>query len=371
MPWADPPTALVIGAGFAGLASAISLLQAGWSVQMLERRPGSPARAAGIVLHPNALAALDQLGVLEEVQDAGTPIDTLTIHGARQVDVQLRDVWPAASRATLAVGRTALTASLLARSEHLGARLRTGTAVSTVVEGLDGGAEAHMADGSVVTADLIVGCDGVHSVVRRALQPDAEAQPLGAWWARWIAPPGLVAARTWQTWTDRTATCGAYGIGTAGTHVFLQLAAADAEGGLDAAVAPQLDVFEPLRGAIDADAQLVHAGPGHAVRPHHWGAGSMALVGDAAHALSPTMSEGGGLALEDGVALGHEARTAGSAEDLLARYRRRREQRVAWVARMGDLQLRRTPRTSGGTPLDSTAVTSYLRAIYQPLMEAT
>ena len=67
--------AAIVGAGFAGLALACQLAKHGRAVCVLERRPHLRGGGAAIMLQPNGLAALDRLGVLEPVLNAGSRID--------------------------------------------------------------------------------------------------------------------------------------------------------------------------------------------------------------------------------------------------------------------------------------------------------
>src|SRR5687767_9278317 len=68
---AGPPTAVIVGGGIGGLASAYALLRSGWRVTVLERAPQFAAIGAGLSLWPNALRALDVLGLGEAIRAAG------------------------------------------------------------------------------------------------------------------------------------------------------------------------------------------------------------------------------------------------------------------------------------------------------------
>ena len=61
-------SAVVVGAGVGGLAAAVALQQAGWTVRVLERSPAGPAAGLGISLWPNALRALGSLGLQDRVR---------------------------------------------------------------------------------------------------------------------------------------------------------------------------------------------------------------------------------------------------------------------------------------------------------------
>jgi 2-polyprenyl-6-methoxyphenol hydroxylase-like FAD-dependent oxidoreductase len=365
---AESRTALVVGAGMSGLACAIGLRLAGWGVRVIDRAPGSATAGAGIVLQPNGLRALDRLGALDGVLEAGCALRTLVAaEDGEAVKIELDEVWGGARPQTTATLRRSLIEALERRLSELGVTpvedelldIISTNPIMTV----------RLAAGGVESADLIVACDGVHSRIRQGLLGIA-AEPLGKWWARWTAAERLLLPGSWSTETSGEATCGAYDLGASGTHVFLQLPVDAIDGDAEevaAELAPRLPL---LRDAIDSGAALIHAGPGYGVRPHRWELGSLAFAGDAAHAMSPTISQGGGLALEDGIALGLEATAADPIDRILERYRWRRAERVGWAARIGELQLRRSTRRRRAGRLEGRSAAAFMRSSYAPLMEA-
>ncbi|GAA4635774.1 hypothetical protein GCM10023196_082620 [Actinoallomurus vinaceus] len=68
---AERLTAIVVGGGIAGLASAVSLAQAGWAVTVLERAPAFGEVGAGLAITRNGMSALEAIGVGETVGAAG------------------------------------------------------------------------------------------------------------------------------------------------------------------------------------------------------------------------------------------------------------------------------------------------------------
>src|SRR5215217_8038258 len=79
----EPLDVAIVGAGFAGLALACELGGQGRAVCVLERRPDVSSGGAAIMLQPNGLAALNRLGVLESVLDAGSRIDRSSLRDIR------------------------------------------------------------------------------------------------------------------------------------------------------------------------------------------------------------------------------------------------------------------------------------------------
>lgn len=184
-------TAVVVGAGIGGLATAGALARSGWQVTLLERTDRVPAQRTGIVLWPNGIRALHALGLGDGLDAIATPLPDA---GVRRPDghwlVQPRVT--AAERAPVVVHREDLHDALVA---GLGDRveIRTGVTVSTVRP--DGDRPA-VGDGRVVfEADLVVAADGIDSVVRRPLFPESRVVSSGcaAWRAviPWFRAPRL------------------------------------------------------------------------------------------------------------------------------------------------------------------------------------
>ncbi|GAB2950589.1 FAD-dependent monooxygenase [Micromonospora polyrhachis] len=185
-------TAVVVGAGLGGLAAAGALARSGWQVTLLERNDRIRAERTALVLWPNGVRALRALGLGGGLDAIATPLpDT----GIRRPDghwlVQPRAT--AVERAPVVVHREDLHDALIA---GLGDRveIRTGMAVRTV-RTTAGERPAVGDERSTVEADLVVAADGVDSVVRRRLAPEATVVSSGcaAWRAviPWYRAPQL------------------------------------------------------------------------------------------------------------------------------------------------------------------------------------
>ncbi|MGW3208779.1 FAD-dependent oxidoreductase [Streptomyces sp. NPDC001135] len=303
--------ALVIGGGIGGLAAAAALHTRGWDVTVLERAPSLEPAGAAISLAPNALRALDVLGIGEEIRDLA----------AWQGDGGLRTPggrWLSRSRAEDAAARFGGPLVLLPRAtlvDRLAALLpsdavRTGTAAVLTDPG-DGRRPARVtADGHEHEAELVVGADGINSRVRGALFP-AHPGPVYAGFTTWrllIPVPGVEFA-SHETW-GRGRIWGTHPVGDG--RVYAYAAALTPAGGR----APDDERAELLRRFGDwhepVPAVLAAARPEDVLRHdvHHlatplpaYHRGRTALLGDAAHAMPPTLGQGGNQAIEDAVVL--------------------------------------------------------------------
>ncbi|MFE1141535.1 FAD-dependent monooxygenase [Streptomyces rochei] len=304
--------AVVIGGGIGGLTAAAALHLRGLRVTVLERAPSLRPIGAAISLSPNALRALDVIGLGDEIRDLA----------AWQGDGGLRTPggrWLSRSNAEAAAARFGGPLVLLQRAtliDHLAARL-PGGAVRTAADALladpgdrDRPARVRTPEGEL-EADLVVAADGIHSAVRATLFPDHPG-PVYSGFTTWrvvIPVPGADFA-SHETW----------GRGRIwGTHplkdgrVYAYAAAVTPAGGHAADERAELlhrygDWHHPV------PAVLAAARPEDVLRHdvHHiaeplpaYHRGRVALVGDAAHAMPPTLGQGGNQAIEDAIVLAH------------------------------------------------------------------
>lgn len=333
----------VVGAGFGGLALASLLAEAGRSVVVLERRPALAPEGVGLVLQPNGLAVLDRLGLMEPLLAAGQRIG-----GARQCDPAGR-VRAHASYGELphphpyfvAVERTAAIASLAGRLPD-GAVLRCGCSVTGVERGRPRSTvrfrDASGASGAL-TAGVVVGADGVGSVVRDALAPRVRFRTGPDRFLIGIAPVSpvhddavLYCGRGWCDGVMPLRGRTYFFDHLVGEHLAaVERRDFDAWRSLYAARIPE---GERIGGSLRSfDDVGFLSGRTHRAAPR--AADGIALLGDAAAAVHPHNGQGANLALEDAAALADVLLGDGD----LARYARARDARslrqVPWSIFIG------------------------------------
>jgi 2-polyprenyl-6-methoxyphenol hydroxylase-like FAD-dependent oxidoreductase len=317
-------TTVVAGAGIGGLAAALLLARAGASVTLLDRVT-DPGRAvgAGILLQPNGLAVLGGLGLGEALARAG--------HRAGASAVRRPDGTPIASVAApdfgpgldhfLALRRSELYAVLL---DAVAAQPRITTRFGTTVA-------AAYPDGAVDTsegrlpANLVVGADGVNSTVRTGGDFGARVGATGARYLRGLVPRVPLEG---EFWTPLGLFGGAPVDGTT-TYFYAaatapEVADALSRGDLDAFRAVWTDVLPaagPVLAAV-ADTRELLVDDVVRVDCARWVDRRLVLLGDAAHAMAPTLGQGANSALVDAAVLALELHAGGA--DPLARYAERR-----------------------------------------------
>lgn len=349
-------TAVVVGAGIAGLATAGALARSGWQVTVLERADRVRADRTALVLWPNGLRAMRALGLGDGLDAIGTP---LRDSGVRRPDghwlVQPRPV--AAHRAPVVVHREDLHDALVA---GLGDRvdLRTGV----VVRGVVPGDRPAVSDGThTYAADLVIAADGPDSAVRARVAPESTVVSSGctAWRAviPWYRAPRLPADRPvggetlgagYRFIAASLGERGSSGASSRGGIYWVATAAgaprpepAATQLGLlrrwladwPAPTAELLAATEP-EDLVQQEVRELRPLPKAYVLPV--GRGGIVLVGDAAHAMPHHLGQGACLAFEDAATLQAAVRTAEPGRALraaLETYDHQRRPRAAHVVR--------------------------------------
>ena len=161
----------IVGAGFAGLTLACRLAERGLETAVLERREALPGSGAAITLQPNGLAALDRLGLLARVEDAGSRMRRVSIRGVDDHEVGCWDYGELDHPQPYIVGikRQSLLSLLTERlGERGGAPPRFGCAFEGLVRAGGNVRGVRHSQGELL-ARQVVGADGVGSAVRSAL----------------------------------------------------------------------------------------------------------------------------------------------------------------------------------------------------------
>ncbi|MFH8938887.1 FAD-dependent oxidoreductase [Streptomyces griseosporeus] len=326
--------AVVVGGGIGGLTAAVALHRCGMRVTVLERAPALAPVGAALSLAPNSLRALDVIGLGDEIRGLA----------AWQGDGGMRTPggrWLARTSAEAAAERFGGPLVLLTRAtlvDRLAAQLppdavRTGVRAALADPGdTHRPARVTTADGDL-EADLVVGADGIHSAVRRALFPDHPG-PLYSGFTTWrlvLPVPGVEFAshetwgrgRLWGTHPLKDGRLYAYAAATAPAG---GRAPDDERAELLRLYGDWHDPIPAVLAAARAEDVLRHD-VHHIARPlpaYH--RGRVALLGDAAHAMPPSLGQGGNQAIEDAIVLAHHRAD-------LAAYTAARRPRTTAIAR--------------------------------------
>jgi len=320
---------VIAGGGLVGLTTAAALRGIGHDVTVLERAPEIRAAGAGIGLWRNALDELDRIGVGEAVRAMSHEVDTWFFDAAGQS--RRAAGYGDADHRFLLVPRPALNTVL---AEAVGPeRIRLNTGLIGFTEN-DNDVTIHLADGDL-KADLLIGADGVYSTVREWLLPDTDAyEDVGHFAWRAIVPAGDERPEGSVLTVGRDRTRGGYSrVGENQTMWMVnQFDAGDLTGSKrDRALQRARNLAEDgwhdelLRMIADTPEDDILENQIMYVPPlPRWTSGHVALIGDAAHGLSPHIAAGGTLGIEDIGVLRSELTDAPNLAEALQRYEKAR-----------------------------------------------
>jgi FAD-dependent urate hydroxylase len=388
-PPARPLRVLVIGAGVSGISVARGLLRDGHDVTVFDQRADTHAGGGAVTIWSNGETVLRQLGV--DMNGAGQLLSSVrvqTSQGHRLANLNVTALAKRLGAPVRMVPRRVLLERLLADFPTDRIR-RVSRAVKVVT--MPHGVQVGFEDGTLVEGDLLIGADGLHSVVRDVLGAQ-EAEPTG--WCSW---QGLV---TLPEITDKDVAFVV--IGEHGNTGMWPAGGSEVQWWFDLPwsydfVRPQHPIevirsnFSGWHDSVDrvlaalTDDDLARSPYPHFRHPIAGAAdaGAVTLLGDAAHTMPPTLAQGTNQALLDTMVLCKaisDFRTSadGSGAALaraLRRYEKTRRRRVSAVSRVASLQVAHgesvlRPAALISDRLHTWAMTTFVRWTSHPRMAA-
>ncbi|HET6734371.1 FAD-dependent oxidoreductase [Mycobacterium sp.] len=347
-------TALVVGGGIAGPVAGTALAMSGIDTVICEARPADAASANGIggslALEPNGLAALRIVDLDDAVRAAAVPITRSIMSIGNKPGREVPS--PHGLPPRQLIDRGALHRILRDRAQQAGVRIEHGKKLIRVEEGVDG-VTAHFADGGSASAQVLIGADGVHSTVRRLIDPEAPgARYLGllgfeglvddgpdtatlepgtmtfafgrrAYYLYWKRPDGRIGWGANLPSPQPTSLKEARAVPAEDWRHTLRKAYADDVPGARLATETTSDTLQAV-GAL------------HIMPPvPHWHRHRMVLVGDAVHAPSNSTGQGASLAMESAIQLARCVRDLPDVTSAFDTYERMRRPRVEKIAARG------------------------------------
>jgi FAD-dependent urate hydroxylase len=323
----------------------MALQKAGLEPVIYEARPaGAEGTGTFLTLGSNGLDALRTLDADQAVLKAGfaTPGITLRSGTGKQLGVSRTGQTLPDGTTSQTMKRAELYRALLHEAARRGIHVEQGRRL-TGAEVTEGGVRATFADGTDATGELLIGCDGIHSTVRKIIDPMAPAPAYAGLlntggYARGV-PVGTEPGR-YEMIFGKRAFFG-YVVAPGGeVWWFANVPRRDEPGRREA---PDLDGelwrsrliklygqdAGPAVQLIEATPQIMPASPVHTM-PHlpSWHSRRMIVVGDAAHAPSPTSGQGASLSIEDAVVLAKCLRDLPDSDQAFAAFESLRRSRV-------------------------------------------
>jgi salicylate hydroxylase len=344
----DPPTVGIIGGGVGGLSAALSLLAAGFDVRVYEQAAELREIGAGVQVSPNASRLLHRLGLADAL--AATGVKPLAWHQRRWDDGRTLLRAPLAEELEATYGfphyqmhradlLAALVAAVPAERVHLGHRL-------TGLADLGDRVEARFANGERAEVGVLVGADGIHSVVRGLLFGPDRARFTGCAAYRGLVPADrlrhLDLEVTGQIWMGPGQHFVHYFVSAMRLVNFVAIVEQDRwtaeswtdRGDLGDALAAYADWHPQVRAILGAADETFIWALFDRSPMDRWSRGRVTLLGDACHAMLPFMAQGAAQAIEDGAALAACLRADPDVPTALRRYEKIRIPRTARLQAM-------------------------------------
>ncbi|TNF18976.1 MAG: salicylate hydroxylase [Rhodobacteraceae bacterium] len=339
----------ICGGGIGGFSAAIALRKAGHDVHVFERSPAFNRVGADINLTPNAVFALDQLGVGEYLRKtAARPTFRISRDGVSGEETSRLPMSAAAEEKYGAPQLTIHRADLLKalQGQIPEDRVHPGMAAQSV-ELKDDGATILFEDGSRQDFDLVVGADGIHSAVRTALWGQDDPQFTGIVSYRAVFPrskaPATGESDAFTKWWGEVPQKQIVTFPlTLGEEIFVFATTPQQgwteegwtlPGDVDELRAEYANFHPDARALLDACDEVTKSAL-HVREPmEQWSRGRATILGDAAHPMVPFMAQGACMAIEDAVVLSRALEGVGpeGIEAALARYETARKPRTAQV----------------------------------------
>jgi FAD-dependent urate hydroxylase len=344
--------ALIIGGGVAGPVTAMALQRAGIQATVYEaHRPTAGEVGSYLTVATNGIDALRAIGADRPVLHAGfpTPTNVLLSSGGRRLgSVSNGGVLPDGTTAHT-IKRARLYRALHQQATGRGIAFEYGKRLRDATPSADGGVLARFADGTQAAGDLLVGADGIHSTTRNLIDPAAPApRYVGLVNFGGYTPDAGLATEpgAWHMIFGRRAFFG-YTVDPAGGTVWFanvpRPPVTKEERAATTAEQWQQQLLELSAGDRGPATRLVAAGALELAGDNTydlpqvptWHNGVMVIIGDAAHAPSPTSGQGASMAAEDAVVLAKCLRDRPDIPQALAAYERLRRARVERIVAQG------------------------------------
>ena len=345
---------LIVGSGIAGPVTAMALQQAGIEATIFEAYPPPDGQVGSyFTITPNGIDGLAAIGAETLATESGFPTrrNVMWNHsGRRLVALTLDSTLPGSPRAHT-IKRSLLAANLQDEARRRGVSIEYGRRLREARMTSGGEVVATFDDGASVAGDFLIGADGVHSVVRRVIDPSAPS-------ARYVGltnfggvtkgAAGNLEAEEWHLMFGRRGFFG-YTATPGGDMIWFvnyprpQVSPEEREStsnhqwratladlfSSDAGPAVELIENGELELAADNTHDLGHVPV--------WHRHAMVVIGDAAHAPAPSSGQGASMAIEDGVTIARALRDEPTVSRAFVRYEAERRERVekivAWGAR--------------------------------------
>ncbi len=335
--------AIVVGGGIGGLTTAIALQAKGIEVEVYEAATEFGEVGAGIWVAPNAMKIYERLGLSNDIKEAGYAykrgVGISTYSGEVLGEMQAGLIKEKHGHYTTAIHRARLHEILIQQTHSATPGKRLARYEETEDE-----VKAHFEDGTTATGDILIGADGIKSVIRSQMLGDVSYRYTGqtCWRLLTKFPLDFGSFDMMEIWGN----VGGLRVGSGRINVdmvYTFITAKRPKGETDNPETLKDDLKTLCQAYPNQIHDLIEATPTDKIlrndlydfKPiHQWHKGRVVLVGDAAHATTPNMGQGACQAIESGYVLAHMLSEAQNIEEAFSRYQAMRIKKAHKVTNM-------------------------------------
>ncbi|MCT2387209.1 FAD-dependent urate hydroxylase HpxO [Erwinia pyrifoliae] len=332
--------AMIIGAGIGGMCTAIALRRCGIECDVFEAVKEIKPVGAAISIWPNGVKCLNYLGMKEALRAIGGTMDYMAYRDFRSADTltqfSLAPLVQHSGERPYPVVRSELQAMLLDTFGR--SRVQFGKRICRVAQNGDG-VTAFFEDGSEAHGDLLIACDGTHSVVRKTVlgfSPDRRYAGYVNWNGLVEIDPSLAPVNQWTTFVGEGKRVSLMPVAGNRFYFFFDVPLPKGLAEDRSSIRADLTRYfagwaAPVQRLIaQLDPDITNRVEIHDIEPFApLVKGRIALLGDAAHSTTPDIGQGGCAAMEDAVVLAMALQSNSlGIEDALLRYQSQRAGRV-------------------------------------------
>jgi 2-polyprenyl-6-methoxyphenol hydroxylase-like FAD-dependent oxidoreductase len=331
---------LIQGAGIGGLTLAIAMIQRGHTVRIVERARVHSEAGAGIWMAANPMQVFDRLGFAEKIMAAGWTVHRLTLQDYNGDILQASDLSAVAKLfgfETVALHRATLQRVLM---DQLPSDAVTfGTEVKSFCQSTDA-VSILLTDGSTITAKIVVGADGIRSQLRTLASLGGETRYSGSSSYRAIAKSAKLLSPeldhdAYEIW-GRGCRLGFSKINADDYYWYMTFDSAP-----NASLAPLprrahaeslfSKFFPRWTPLLENTQEILQTDISDLKRLETWSSDRIGLIGDAAHATTPNLGQGGAMAVEDAYSLTDAVDKVGLNKKAFELYEKQRREKVDWT----------------------------------------
>jgi FAD-dependent urate hydroxylase len=337
-------TIAIIGAGIGGLTTAIALKNKGIKANIYEASAEIGEVGAGIWMAANAQKILDKLGILEKIKGKGIDYDAVYIENYKGERLQKSDLLEVKKKygyGTISFARPVLHASLF---ELIDPSTVHTSKKCIEITSVDGRHLIKFEDGTETTADLVVGADGIRSVVREYIHGKINYRYSGQTCWRSIVDYSDLKNRNAlsEIWGLKRGQRMGYGyVGENKAYYYLTILSEERQTDQIATIIPNLlEMFSDF--PQEAKNLIVASSPQKILRNDlydfkplkNWIKDQVVLLGDAAHATTPNLGQGACQAIESAYVLAEALSQFNNLKEALLHYQIARIKRAAFITNL-------------------------------------